>query len=90
MRLDAEMNYRLSTSTKRALFAIAERTGTTAAAVVRGKVEVFVSHPKWARTARLSAGTVDFRPLRQIVQVHVLREYLLGGLLCRRACEVGG
>jgi hypothetical protein len=29
------------------------------------------------------------RPLRQIVQVHVLREYSLGGL-CRRACEVGG
>jgi hypothetical protein len=39
-------------------------------------------------TARLSAGKVDFRPLRQIVQVHVLREYSLGGL-CRRAWEVG-
>jgi hypothetical protein len=47
MALKAEMNYRLSRSTKRALFAIAERTGTTAAAVVRGNVEVFVSHPRW-------------------------------------------
>jgi hypothetical protein len=39
MRLDAEMNTRLHKSMKRALFRIAERTGTTAAAVVRGNVE---------------------------------------------------
>jgi len=48
VKLDAEMNYRLKKATKSALFAIAKRTRTTAAAVVRGKVEVFVSHPKWA------------------------------------------
>jgi hypothetical protein len=48
MALKAEMNYRLSRSTKRALFAIAEKTGTTAAAVVRGNVEVLVAHPRWA------------------------------------------
>jgi hypothetical protein len=61
VRLDAEMNTRLHKSTKSALFRIAETTGTTAAALVRGYVEELTSNPRWAEALKAPSDRVPSR-----------------------------